>query len=180
MRNIFQSVLISLDGVVADPGPWAMPYFTEESGKDALAQLERSDAMLMGRTTYADLAARWRNDSGPFAQRMAAIPKYVFSSTLREPLWSSTTIVRGDPVAEVARLKDDGDGDLTTYGYGRLARTLLEAGLVDEMMLSIHPVVLGGSAPRLESPPLGLTLSGVVPRTSGVVVASYRVGRVGA
>lgn len=180
MRKLFQSVLISLDGVVADPGSWAMPYFTDESGKEALAQLERSDAMVMGRNTYTDLAARWRSESGPFADRMSAMPKYVFSSTLREPLWSSTTVVRGDPGAEVARLKEAGDGDLTIYGYGRLARTLLDAGLVDEMMLSIHPVVLGCSAPRLQSPPVGLRLAHVVTRSSGVVVATYEVGRTGA
>lgn len=177
MRKLFQSVLISLDGVVADPGSWAMPYFTEESGEEALSQLQRSDAMLMGRTTYADLSARWHSESGPFADRLRAIPKLVFSSTLREPSWANTTVVGGDPAAEVARLKEAGGGDLTIYGYGRLARTLLEAGLVDEMMLSIHPLVLGGSAPRVQSPPLGLKLASVVPRTSGVVVATYAVGR---
>ncbi|NLP85099.1 dihydrofolate reductase [Microbacterium sp. CFH 90308] len=179
MRKLFQSALISLDGVVASPDSWAMQYFNDESGQSALAQLERSDGMLMGRNTYLELTARWHNDSGVFGARLAEIPKYVFSSTLSEAAWSNTTLVRRDPVTEVTRLKYAGGGDLTLYGYGRLAQTLLQAGLVDEMMLSIHPVVVGESAPRLQSPPLGLTLSGVATRRTGVVVAMYQVRQPG-
>jgi dihydrofolate reductase len=175
MRKVLQSTLISIDGVVSDPGRWAMPYFTHESAADALAQLHRSDAMLLGRVTYTELAARWSGESGNFADALREIQKFVFSSTLKAPTWENTLIVASDPAAHVSRLKEGGDGDLTVYGYGRFGRLLLESGLVDEVVFSIHPVIVGGGTDAIDAPPTSMALTGVRARESGVIVATYRV-----
>jgi dihydrofolate reductase len=175
MRKIIESTLVSADGVVGSPPLWAMDYRDEEVTRDALERLSGSDAMLMGRGTYELFAATWPGQADDFAQRVNAIRKYVFSSTLTSADWNNSTIVRGDVVAQVTRIKEQDGRDLALFGHGRLARTLLENGLIDELRLSIHPVLAGAGLPQFTNgDKTRLTLVSAKTFTTGVVVLSYQ------
>lgn len=174
MRKVIVSTLVSLDGVYGDPQSWASEYFDEQAAAAALAVLLASDAMLMGRGAYEYLAPAWSAASGPYLARISEMRKYVFSATLTGAGWHNSVIVSGDPVAAVRELKDAGDGHLVLYGYTRLAQTLLGNGLVDELNVAVHPVMLGGGA-ALARPGkrTGLCLASVTERSTGVVSLSY-------
>jgi dihydrofolate reductase len=175
MRKIIESTLVSADGVVGSPPLWAMDYRDEEVTRDALERMSGSDAMLMGRGTYELFAAAWRGQTDTFAQRINGIRKYVFSSTLTSAEWSNSTIVRGDVVAGVTRIKEQDGGDLALFGHGRLAQTLLENGLIDELRLSVHPVLAGAGLPQFSNGhKKPLTLVSAKTFTNGVVVLSYQ------
>jgi dihydrofolate reductase len=175
MRKIIESTLVSADGVIGSPPLWAMDYRDEEVTRDALERLSGSDAMLMGRGTYELFAAAWPGQTDDFAQRMNGIRKYVFSSTLASADWSNSTIVRGDVLSEIARIKEQDGGDLALFGHGRLAQTLLENGLIDELRLSIHPVLAGSGLPQFSNGrKTPLTLVSAKTFTTGVVVLSYQ------
>ena len=121
--------------------------------------------MLMGRGTYEYFAEVMPNQTGPYADAINAIRKYVFSSTLESVDWNNSTIIRGDVVSAVTKLKEDDGRDLMLYGYGRLSRTLLEHHLVDEIRFSVHPVLVAQTLP--------LKLVGTTPSPSGVVALTY-------
>ena len=175
MRKIIESTLVAADGVVGSPPLWAMDYRDEEVTRDALERLSGSDAMLMGRGTYELFAATWPGQTDDFAQRMNTIRKYVFSSTLASADWSNSTIVRGDVVAQVTKLKEQDGRDLALFGHGRLAQALRENGLIDELRLSIHPVLAGAGLPQFTNGgKTRLTLVSSKTFTTGVVVLSYR------
>ena len=108
MRKIIECTLVSVDGVIGDPHLWAMQYFDQAAQDDALSLLSHSDAMLMGRRTYEIFSAVWPTQSGPYADRLNNIRKYVFSSTLQRAEWKNATIIGGDVAAEVAKLGFDG------------------------------------------------------------------------
>jgi dihydrofolate reductase len=154
MGRIVISENITLDGVVEDPagaegferGGWVGRI--GERGRDEAAQVLldealRAEAQLFGRRTYEFLAARWPSRSGAFADRFNEMPKYVVSSTLKDPDWNNTTVLAGDVMQEVSTLKEKLDGEIVVAGSIRLVRTLLENDLVDELRLMIYPVVLG-------------------------------------
>ncbi|HEY7048378.1 MAG TPA: dihydrofolate reductase family protein [Jatrophihabitantaceae bacterium] len=141
------AALLTLDGVHDSPRSFAGPYFDDDAAARSLVALESCAAMLMGRTTYEYFAPAWSAATDPYSARVNGITKYVFSSTLTDRSWSNTRVVAGDPVAAVADLKRQADGDLMIYGYGQLSQTLLEHGLVDELKLSIFPVVAGSGIP---------------------------------
>ena len=175
MRKIIESTLVSADGVIGSPPLWAMDYRDEEVTRDALERLSGSDAMLMGRGTYELFAATWPGQTDEFAQRMNGIRKYVFSSTLAGADWSNSTIVRGDVLAEVTKIKEQDGRDLALFGHGRLAQTLLENGLIDELRLSVHPVLAGAGLPQFSNgrkTPLKLVSAKTF--TTGVEVLSYQ------
>jgi dihydrofolate reductase len=175
MRKIIESTLVSADGVVGSPPMWAMDYRDEEVTRDALERLSGTDAMLMGRGTYELFAATWPGQTDDFAQRMNTIRKYVFSSTLASAEWSNSTIIRGDIVAQVTKIKEQDGRDLALFGHGRLAQTLLENGLTDELRLSIHPVLAGAGLPQFSNgDKTPLTLMSAKTFTTGVVVLSYQ------
>lgn len=175
MRRIIESTLVSVDGVIGDPQLWAMDYRDKEVQQDALERLAGSDAMLMGRRTYEVFAATWPAQTGDFADRMNSIPKYVFSSTLERADWNNSTIVRGDVVAEVVKLKEQDGQDLAIYGHGLLSQTLLEHGLLDELRLSIHPLLVGrGKLLFREGETTPLKLVATKTLGTGVVVLSYQ------
>jgi dihydrofolate reductase len=113
---------------------WTKVEFDEALGTEAL---------LLGRRTYEWFAARWPSRSGAWAERLNALPKYVVSSSLVDPEWNNSTVLDGEVVAEVSKLKQELDGDIVVYASRRLVRTLLEHGLADELRLIVHPVVLG-------------------------------------
>jgi dihydrofolate reductase len=145
---------VSLDGVVQDPdgqegfrlGGW----FGEFGGKDleewnkvALAEALGAEAWLLGRRSYEFFGVRWRPRSGELADRLNSMPKYVVSSTLSDPDWNNSTILDGDVVEEVSKLKQERDGEIVVPASYQLGRTLIEHDLVDELRLVVFPVLLG-------------------------------------
>ncbi|MEU1198225.1 dihydrofolate reductase family protein [Streptomyces sp. NPDC005813] len=144
-RRLLQSLLVSLNGVTSEPPAWAGPYFGEGSAAHSLEVLERCEALLMGRRTYDVFSRQWPSAPGPYAARLNAMPKYVFSSTIEEPGWNNTTVIAGDPVQAVAQLKQDPGQDLIVYGHGRFGQTLCDAGLVDELTMTVVPVFADGT-----------------------------------
>ena len=145
---------ISLDGVVQDPdgqegfaqGGWFGEFGgadLEEWAKVALDDALGAEAWLLGRRSYEYFGVRWRPRSGELADRLNAIPKYVVSSTLVDPDWQNSTVLAGDAVTEVAKLKRELDGDIVVPASYRLGRTLIEHDLVDELRVVVFPVVLG-------------------------------------
>ena len=144
MRKIIEYTIVSLDGVFAGAAIAGFSAYRDDAYmRDGLAQALSCDAMLMGRNTYESFAAIWPRGTDPWADRINAMPKYVFSSTLEEASWNNSTIVRGNVVAEVTRLKQEEGRDLLIYGHGLLAETLLKHHLLDVLDLSIHPLVVG-------------------------------------
>ena len=143
MRKIIESTLVSLDGVIGDPPTWVGDYLDEGFQKDALERLLESDAMLMGRRTYEMFANTWAARTDPFASRINDMRKYVFSSTLEKADWKNSIVVKGDVVTEVRKLKQQAGRDLVMYGHGLLAQTLLKHGLLDELRVSIFPIIVG-------------------------------------
>ncbi|HEY4386687.1 MAG TPA: dihydrofolate reductase family protein [Ktedonobacteraceae bacterium] len=144
MRKIIEYTLVSVDGVFAGAAiSGFFEYRDDAYMRDGLGQLLACDAMLMGRNTYEGFAKIWPGRAHPWADRINAIPKYVFSSTLEKAEWNNSTIVRGDVIAEVTRLKQQEGRDLLIYGHGLLAETLLKHHLLDVLDLSIHPLVMG-------------------------------------
>jgi dihydrofolate reductase len=152
MGRIVMSENVSLDGVVEDPagdegfarGGWVgLLAGREELAKATLDEALGAAALLLGRRTYTWLAARWPSRSGELADRLNILPKYVVSSTLEDPAWHNSTVLKGDPVNEVAKLKQEIDGEILVPGSVQLLRTLIEHDLVDELRLKIFPVVLG-------------------------------------
>jgi dihydrofolate reductase len=154
MGKLVISTNVSLDGVVQDPdgaegfrlGGW----FGESGGKDleewAKVELEEArgtEALLLGRRSDEWFAARWASRTGEWADRLNSLPKYVVSSTLQEPRWDNSTVLRGDVVSEVSKLTQELDGDIVVYASYQLGRTLIENDLVDELRLVVYPVVLG-------------------------------------
>jgi dihydrofolate reductase len=178
MRRVIESTLVSLDGVIGDPMAWANEYFDADAVAASLAQLRRSDAMLMGRNSYEMFAAAWPDSSGDYADRMNEITKYVFSATLEQATWTNATIVRGDVAAAVRELRGQPGGDLLMYGHGPLGQTLLDNGLLDELRLWIHPVVVGrGTLLFRTGAQARLRLVDTERRANGVVVVTYEPER---
>jgi dihydrofolate reductase len=145
---------ISLDGVVQDPtgeegfrlGGWFVQFGgkdLEEWSKIALDDALRAEAWLLGRRSYEYFGVRWRRRPGELADRLNSMPKYVVSSTLEEPDWNNSTILKGDVVTEVSKLKQQLDGEIVVPASYQLGRTLIEHDLADELRLVVFPVVLG-------------------------------------
>jgi dihydrofolate reductase len=175
MRNLKAATLVSLDGVIGDPHVWASPFFDEQAQAKALAELRDSDAMLMGRKTYEVFSARWPTMTGDYPDRLNEMRKYVFSSTLEEAGWNNSEILRGDPAAAVAELKDEDGRDLILYGHGPLGQALLAADLIDELVFAVHPVVVGkGNLLFAEGEEARLELQSAQQHPNGVVTLSYR------
>ena len=173
MRKIINSAFISIDGVTTDPSSWAT--FDPDSGEEAAQALAALGGMLMGRGTYEYFADVMPQQTGPYADAINAIRKYVFSSTLQNADWNNSTLIRGDAVTAVTELKQEDGGDLMMYGYGRLSQTLLAHHLVDEFRFSIHPVLAGGGAAGGgHGTTLPLKLLGATPAPSGVVALTYQ------
>ena len=152
MGRIVVSDNVSLDGVVQDPagdegferGGWVgLIKDHPELGKLALEDAVGAQALLLGRRSYDWFASRWPARSGELADRLNTMPKYVVSSTLEDTHWPNSTVLGGDVVSEVTKLKQQLDGEILVAASFRLVHTLLEHDLVDELRLKIFPVVLG-------------------------------------
>jgi len=161
MGRLVVSEFVTIDGVFEDPGGgeafehggWAFRFERGEAGdRFKFDELMAADAQLLGRVTYEGFAAAWpKMDGDPFGQKMNAMPKYVVSSTLERADWTNTTILAGDPIESVARIKREVENDVLVAGSGRLVRSLLAARLIDELRMMVFPVVLGAGKRLFES-----------------------------
>jgi dihydrofolate reductase len=180
MRKITAGMFISLDGVVEAPDQWHFPYFNEEMGQAIGEGFAAADAMLMGRVNYEEWAAFWPGQDpqeNPMAAQMNAMQKYVVSTTLEEPLgWQNSTLIGENVAEEIATLKQGEGGDIVISGSGALVRSLLQYGLLDELKLMIHPVVVGGGKRPLEDFGEQKALELVESKTfeTGVLYLTYR------
>ena len=188
MGRIVVTEFVSLDGVIEDPGGaedfkyggWSFEFSRGEEGDQfKLDEALGADALLLGRKTYEGFAAAWPEREGEFADKFNAMPKYVVSSTLREPEWSNSTVLDGDLGRAVEELRRKHDADIVVHGSGQLVQELLERDLVDELRLMVFPVVLGAGK-RLfgetsEKKPLRLTDSKTV--GDGVSILVYEPSR---
>src|ERR1700722_1956942 len=152
MGRIVVTEFVSIDGVMQDPGGsegfkhagWTSAIESgDEFGAFKFEETRDSAAMLLGRVTYDAFAAAWPAMEGEFADMFNARPKYVVSSTLRDPSWGDSTVLGGDVVGDVSKLRDRIDGNIVVHGSAQLVQTLLEHDLVDELRLMVFPVVLG-------------------------------------
>jgi dihydrofolate reductase len=152
MGKILISENVSLDGVIQDPagdegfrlGGWVgLIKDSPQLNQLALDEALGAEAWLLGRRSYEWFAARWPSRTGELADRLNSLPKYVVSSTLEDPAWNNSTVLKGDVVEEVSKLKQEVNGEIVVPGSFQLLRTLMENDLVDELRLKIFPVVLG-------------------------------------
>jgi dihydrofolate reductase len=185
MGKIVVTEFVSLDGVAEDPGGaenfkhggWTFEINRGDEGdKFKLDETADSEALLLGRVTYQGFAEAWPLREGEFADKFNNMPKYVVSSTLDKADWNNSTVLDGDVVEAVTKLRQEVDGDIVVHGSLRLAQTLLEHDLVDELRLMVFPVVLG-SGKRLfgdttDKKPMQLVDSRTV--GDGVAILVYR------
>jgi len=154
MGKIVVSEQVSLDGVVQDPtgeegfrhGGWHTRGVEQDRAEWAELELNealRAEALLLGRRSEAWFAARWLSRTGEWADRLNSLPKYVVSSSLHDPAWTNSTVLPGDAVTEVSKLKRELEGDIVVFASRPLVRTLMEHDLVDELRLVVYPEVLG-------------------------------------
>jgi dihydrofolate reductase len=152
MAKIVVSENVTLDGVIQDPagdegfraGGWVgLIKDSPQLGKLALDEALGAEAFLLGRRSYEWLAARWPSRSGELADRLNSLPKYVVSSTLEEPAWNNSAVLKGDVLSEVSKLKQELSGEIVVAASFQLVHTLMEHDLVDELRLKIFPVALG-------------------------------------
>jgi dihydrofolate reductase len=184
MGRIVVTEFVSLDGVMEDPGGaenfrhggWSFAISRGDEGdKFKLDEALSAEALLLGRVTYEGFAEAWPSREGEFADKFNTMPKYVVSSTLEDPKWNNTTVLKGDIAEEVEKLRQEQEGEIVVHGSARLVQTLIEHDLVDELRLMVYPVVLGAGR-RLfgetsEKKPLRLVDSKVV--GDGVLIVVY-------
>jgi dihydrofolate reductase len=187
MGKIVISENVSLDGVIQDPtgeegfarGGWFGQIKDHpEVAKLALEDALRAEAVLLGRRSYEFLATRWPSRSGELADRLNNLPKYVVSSTLEDPDWNNSTVLTGDAVDEVSRLKRELDGEIVVLASFQLLRALMEHDRVDELRLKVFPVVLGAGArlfgETIDTKPLRLLHNQII--DDDVAFLTYEVG----
>jgi dihydrofolate reductase len=185
MGRIVVTEFVSLDGVMEDPGGsenfaqggWSFKISRGDEGdKFKLDETFASEALLLGRVTYEGFAEAWPSRNGEFADKFNNMPKYVVSSTLGEPEWNNTTVLKGDLVEEVRELKREQDGDIVVHGSASLVQTLIEHDLVDEIRLMVYPVVLGSGKRLFGDTSVGKPLRVVESKVvgDGVSILIYR------
>jgi dihydrofolate reductase len=192
MPKLVVNEFLTLDGVMQAPGAkdedrsggferggWQLDYFDDVFGSTITEGLAAAGGFLLGRRTYEIFAAHWPNQpaADPLAGTFNALPKYVVSTTLAEPLpWKNSRLIRGDVPAELAKLKAEPGKELQVIGSGQMVQTLMQHGLVDEYRLWIHPILLGSGRRlfREADAPTRLRLIDVKPTTTGVLIATYQ------
>lgn len=177
-RQLVSTFFISLDGVVESPDQWHFAYFDDEMGQAIGAGFARSDALLMGGTLYREWAAYWPANTDELAATMNGMTKYVVSRTLERADWANTELLGGDDeaAARIRELKAQPGADIALSGSATLVRWLLARGLLDELTLLVHPVVVGTGSRLFPdgTPTQPLQLVGSATFKSGVVNLTYR------
>jgi dihydrofolate reductase len=177
MRKIVAGLFISLDGVVSRPDAWHFPYFNDEMGEAVGSTMAESDTMLLGRKTYEEFASYWPHQPSdvPPADFMNGTPKLVVSNTLTSADWEPTTVISGDVVGQLNELKTQPGKNIGITGSPTLVRSLLRDGVLDELRLLVHPIVVG-EGQRLFDPSdgmIGLRLTSSTTFKTGVLHLIY-------
>jgi dihydrofolate reductase len=177
MRQLTASFFMSLDGVVDSPQDWHFPYMNDEMANAVAAGMD-ADTIVLGRRTYEEWAGYWPHQprDGGLADHINRTPKLVASTTLDRLEWANASVIEGDVVAALRDLKETGGGELSITGSGTLVRSLLNAELIDELRLLVHPVVVGRGKHLFESgtTPKGLELVASKTFETGVMNVTYR------
>jgi dihydrofolate reductase len=177
VRKIKSNFFISLDGVVEAPDTWHFPYFDDEMGAVVSAGFAAADALLMGRVLYDQWAAYWPEHADePFGDIMNSIKKYVISNSLQAAEWQNTEIISGNVAQKLTGVKAQDGGDIAMSGSPTTVRWLLREGLLDELNLLVHPIVVGGGLARLfppDEPRTPLQLQNAQTFKTGVLNLSY-------
>ncbi|MDL4775296.1 MULTISPECIES: dihydrofolate reductase family protein [Thermomonosporaceae] len=176
MRKLTAGLFMTLDGVVETPDAWQGPYFNDEVGRRITAGIAEADALLMGTSTYRQFAGLWTSqESNPMADLMNSLTKYVVSSSLTSFEWANSVPLTGDFAASIDRLKRQEGKTIQVPGSPRLVRSLLGHGLLDELNLMIHPIVLGTGMRLFEdTPELAFEVTDSTTLSTGVVAVTYR------
>jgi dihydrofolate reductase len=178
LRKVIAVEFVSLDGVMESPEDWAFSYSNEEMEEANASGMAASDALLLGRVTYEQMAAYWSNQSGgaPMVDYLNSVPKFVVSTTLDAVEWQNSTLIEGDVAEEIAKLKQQPGKDIAILGSGILVRSLLQEELFDELRLIIHPIVLGSGRRLFENGGDRKALELVDSKTfsTGVLYLTYR------
>jgi dihydrofolate reductase len=178
MRHLINSTYVTLDGLIGDLERWHFGYMDAAAEKIAGETLAGADTLLLGRRTYQGFADAWPTRTGALADRFNSMRKYVASTTLETAGWNNTEIISGDLAGRVAQIKSQPGGHIVSYGMGPVAQTLIEHGLLDEIRLWIHPVLVGsvGTGEWLfrKGNAATLTLLNTRVLDNGVVILSYR------
>jgi dihydrofolate reductase len=178
MRKIIAGLFISLDGVVEAPNEWHFPYFNDEMGQEVGSLMAGNDTMLLGRQTYSEFASYWPHQSSdvPPADYMNNTPKLVVSNSLEAPLeWQNSTLVTGDAMEELRKIKAGPGRNIGVTGSGSLVRSMLRAGVLDELHLLIHPIAVGKGKRLFDNLDGQVPLKLVESRTfsTGVIAVTY-------
>jgi dihydrofolate reductase len=177
MRKVVAGLFMSLDGVVESPEKWQFPWFNDEMGEIVESQMAASDTMLLGRRTYQEFAAYWpdKGTEDPFADTMNGTPKLVASTTLDRVDWQNSSLIRGDVAEELTKLKQQPGKDISITGSPTLVRSLLRDGVLDELRLLVHPIVVGKGKRLFQDGPEGQALSLIDSRvlSTGVLYLTY-------
>lgn len=184
MGRIVVTEFTSLDGVMEDPGGsedfkyggWSFEFARGEEGdRFKLDEALEAEALLLGRVTYEGFAEAWPTRSGEFADKFNSMPKYVLSSTLDDPKWNNTTVLKGDVVEAVSKLRQELKGNIVVHGSAQLVHFLVEHDLVDELRLMVFPVLLGTGKSIFGSTSKKKTLRLIDSKTvgDGVVILIY-------
>jgi dihydrofolate reductase len=179
MRKIVAGLFMTLDGVIEAPEKWNPPYYDDELSQAVMPLLEAAGTHLYGRRSYEMFRAVFTGPAAPpHAALMTATPKVVVSATLHDPGWGPTTLISGDVAAQLTSLKQQAGKDIAVGASGTLVRFLLQAGLLDELTLLVHPVVVGAGRRLFESggDPVPLTLLDSRRHRNGVVALRYGPG----
>ncbi|MEU4822407.1 dihydrofolate reductase family protein [Actinomadura citrea] len=181
MRRIINSTYISADGVVEKPHLWPSSGSDGGAGDEIQTELALScDALIMGRRTYEGFAPVWPTRSGdPVSDHINTMDKYVVSSTLKDPEWHNTKVIDDDPIVAIEALKAKPGKNIVQYGVGQLTHALLGHGLLDELRLWVHPLLVGSGGPQdllyRAGPLTQLKLDDVTKLDNGIVILSYHV-----
>jgi dihydrofolate reductase len=178
MRALTASFFASLDGVVEYPQNWHFPSFSPDANAAVLADLEKAETIVLGRVTYQEWLPAWppQGTSNPMAAKLNTTPKIIVSTTLDQLAWTGSILLRGDVVETLAAEKDQPGGEIAVIGSPTLVTALLQAGLVDELRLLVHPVVVGTGKRLFDGGPgpYHLTLTDSRTYAAGAVGLTYR------
>lgn len=179
MRKIVVSEFMSLDGVIGTPEAWQFPFQSEEMGAITESQIKNTDAFLLGRNTYEIFSQYWptqTNNEHGVADKLNSAPKYVVSTTLQSANWNNSTLIRSNVIEEVRNLKQQAGSSIAIIGSAMLVHSLLDSGLIDEIQVLVHPIVLGtGVRLFVDGYHSSMTLADTKILPNGVVYLTYQI-----